>query len=314
MKRAPFATVVAVASALLLAGCTASGGSADSGAAPGIAQAPATGDKSGFAADGEESAPGVAEDRSVITTGFMAVTAEDPVVAAGETAAITASAGGRIDSRNEQPGTGTQAASAALVIRVPSARFEAVVADLGKLGDVTSFSTDATDVTQQKQDLDARIRALETSTARLTALMGSATTTADLIEIENALSTRQAELDSLTTQRDAIADQVEYSTLSVQFTAPGVVAPGRPTTFWDGLVAGWTALVGFLAGTLVVIGALLPWLLLLGVLALIVVVIVRVARRPRGPKGPDGPPTPDAPSPEPEVAPESEREASGARA
>ena len=141
---------------------------------------------------------------------------------------LVTAAGGRLDSQNQQPGTDAQPARAALVIRVPSARYEAVVADIQKLGGVTQYSTEASDVTQQKQDIDARISALQTSTKRLESLMADADSTADLIEIENALSGRQAELDSLTTQRDYLEDQVAFSTLSVDFTAPGVVSPGSP--------------------------------------------------------------------------------------
>ncbi|MET0783888.1 MAG: DUF4349 domain-containing protein, partial [Leifsonia flava] len=214
-------------------------------------------------------------------------------------------ADGRIDSQNQQPGTDSQPARASLVIRVPSARYQAVVADIQKLGGVTHYSTEASDVTQQKQDIDARISALETSTKRLESLMADADSTADLIEIENALSGRQAELDSLTTQRDYLEDQVAFSTLSVDFTAPGVVSPGSPRTFWDGFLAGWNALIGFLAGTLVVIGAFLPWLLLFGAIAAIVLLIVRASRRgPRKPRPENGRSAPAGPAPEPEPAAE----------
>ncbi|KQP01715.1 DUF4349 domain-containing protein [Leifsonia sp. Leaf264] len=317
MKRAHFATVVAVAALLTLAGCSASGSSdSDDGGGSVAEPAPAGADDgvvdAGREAGAADSAGQLASDattREVVTTGTLWVTAEDPVSAAGKAVTLTESAGGRIDSQNEQPGTDFQAASASVVLRIPSDRYQAVVADLEKLGHVTQYSTQAADVTQQKQDIDARIRALETSTKRLESLMADADSTADLIEIENALSARQAELDSLTTQRDLLADQVEFSTLSVEFTAPGVVSAGSPQTFWDGFIAGWNALVGFLAGTLVVIGAFLPWLLLFGVIALIVLLIVRAARRkPRTPPGPLAPaPGPGAPpnaNLTPEPAPE----------
>ncbi|KQX07549.1 MULTISPECIES: DUF4349 domain-containing protein [unclassified Leifsonia] len=308
MKRAHFATVatvVAVAATLLLAGCSASGSSESESGRDSVAEpAPADGafDAGGESAD--EAAGGKApsvESRDVVTTGTMSVTADDPVQAAGEAAALVDAADGRVDSQNEQPGTDSQPARASLVIRVPADRYTELVADVEKLGDVTGYATEATDVTQQKQDIDARISALETSTKRLESLMADADSTADLIEIENALSGRQAELDSLTTQRDYLADQVAFSTLSVDFTAPGVVSPGSPRTFWDGFLAGWNALVAFLAGTLVVIGAFLPWLLLVAAIAAIVLLIVRMSRRGlRTPQPADGQAgAPDQPAPEP---------------
>lgn len=311
MKRAHLATVVAVAATLLLAGCSASG-SADSDLGGGSVAEPAPEQGDGALDAGRDAAGDEAgglgstvETRDVVTTGTMAVTADDPVLAAAETTALVTAADGRIDSQNQQPGTDSQPARASLVIRVPSARYQAVVADIQKLGGVTHYSTEASDVTQQKQDIDARISALETSTKRLESLMADADSTADLIEIENALSGRQAELDSLTTQRDYLEDQVAFSTLSVDFTAPGVVSPGSPRTFWDGFLAGWNALIGFLAGTLVVIGAFLPWLLLFGAIAAIVLLIVRASRRgPRKPRPENGRSAPAGPAPEPAPAAE----------
>jgi hypothetical protein len=150
-------------------------------------------------------------------------------------------------------------------------------------------------VTQQRQDLDARIEALEASVDRLLALLAEATTTADLIAIESELSSRQAELDSLVSQRDWLVDQVDYSTLTVDLLSEGIAPDAGPDDFWSGLVAGWEALVAFLSGLLVVAGMLLPWIGLLLVLAAIVVGIVILAtRRNRHPH--DVPPSGDRPA------------------
>ncbi len=66
--------------------------------------------------------------------------------------------------------------------------------------------------------------------------MASAANTADLIEAENALADRQAELDSLTAQQRYLSDQIDLSTLIVDISAE----PRRPDdrdSFWDG---GWS--------------------------------------------------------------------------
>ncbi|MEJ3405110.1 DUF4349 domain-containing protein [Rathayibacter sp. YIM 133350] len=282
MNRALTAATVAVASLLLLSGCSL-GSSADSrapsdagGSAPQVAQDPEK------AADGSASSTGSVQPQQVITTGSMTVTADDPVASGERAAAIVTDAGGRVESRSQSPQSEDRPASANLVLRIPADDFDAVVKRIGALGDVRDYTTQAADVTQQKKDVDARILALQTSVGRLEQLMGQAATTADLIEIENALSARQAELDSLIAQRDSIADQVAYSTLSASFTAPGVIAAGAPHSFWDGLVAGWQAVIAFLSGALVVIGVLLPWIGVLVVIAAIVLGIVWLARRGRG--------------------------------
>ncbi len=232
-------------------------------------------------AAGMVGAPSTVTDRAVITTGNVALTAADPIGAADSAAKLVSGAGGRIDSRTEQPATDTQRASASLTIRVPAEQLDSVLSKIKQLGTVIAVSLNAADVTQQKQDVEARVTALQTSVDRLLVLMSASATTADLIAIESALSTRQAELDSLSTQLDYLDDQIDYSTLYVDFTAEGTVTPGSPDNFWSGLLAGWNALLVFLGGFVVVLGVLLPWLLLLAVLGGIVWAIVARVRRHR---------------------------------
>lgn len=280
MKRA-FSVPAIVLAALLLAGCssgmTSGSDSGDTMMSDGSVGEIApmqdgSADEGGFV-------PGAISDRAVITTGTVSLTASDPIGAADDAIKLVTGAGGRIDNRSEQPATETQPAHATLVIRVPAEQLDTVLDKIKQLGAVNTVSLNASDVTQQKQDVEARISALQTSVDRLLVLMASAANTADLIAIESALSSRQAELDSLTAQRDYLDDQIDYSTLSVDFVSEGTVAQGDPDTFWDGLVAGWNSLLAFLSGFIVVLGVLLPWLLLLALIAAIVLAIIAAARR-----------------------------------
>ncbi|HZW42227.1 MAG TPA: DUF4349 domain-containing protein [Agromyces sp.] len=286
-RRLAPAAAAAALTALLLAGCSMSG-SEPSTVGPGVVEPgapvepmPADG---GEAADGTEvDAKAPESDRSVITTGWMSVTVDDPIASAEDASVIAEQAGGRIDNRSETPATDTQPASASLTMRVPADEFKGVVNELRELGSVNSVSMNASDVTQQRQDLDARIEALTASVDRLQQLLGTATSIADLIAIESELTTRQAELDSLTQQRDSIVDQVDYSTLTLDLVTEDVAPDPAPDDFWSGLVAGWSALVGFASALGVAVGVLLPWFLAGLVIAAIVVTIVvaTTRRRPR---------------------------------
>jgi hypothetical protein len=296
--------VSAALSVLLLSGCSfgSSGGDADGGSS-GVAEPdigveePVDGaappDESQSGGDQLVDAP---DDRSVITTGWLTVTVDDPVESATEVADVVGRAGGRVDSRSETPGTDTQQARATLVVRIPAEDFDDVLAELRELGEVASVQLDASDVTQERQDLDARIDALQASVDRLLALLAGASDTADLIAIESELTTRQAELDSLTTQRDWLADQVDYSTLTVELLSEGVAPEAGPDDFWSGVAAGWDALVRFASGLLVVAGVLLPWLAAALVVGAVVTGIVLLAVRGRrrahhdAPRDPAGPP------------------------
>ena len=273
--------------ALLLAGCSVgTSGSDPQGPvveAPSGGVVPEEGRADGEAA--QDAAGGSTEsqptDRSVITTGQVSITVDDPVASAEDVARIADRAGGRVDNRRETPGTDTQPASASLTLRIPSDELDGTVEELRGLGTVTSVSMDSSDVTQQRQDLDARIAALTASVDRLRELLGTATSIADLIAIESELTTRQAELDSLTQQRDWLVDQVDYSTLTVDLVTEDVAPDPAPDDFWSGLVAGWEALVGFAKWLGVAVGVLLPWVGILLVAALIIIGIVVIAARNR---------------------------------
>jgi hypothetical protein len=108
--------------------------------------------------------------------------------------------------------------------------------------------------------------------------MKSAATTADLLEAEKELTSRQADLDSLRAQRAQLGEQTSYATLTVslasEFEAPsaGFVASVRH---------GWHALLSFTHGLISITGFLLPWLPVIAVLAGLLVVARRRSRRRR---------------------------------
>jgi len=287
MRRLAPAAAAAAITALLLAGCSA--GSDESSAptvdAPAAPVAPEPGTTDGQAA--EDAAGGATEaqlaDRSVITTGWASITVEDPIASAEEAADLAEQAGGRVDSRTESPGTDAQPPSASLTLRIPSDELDGFVDELRALGTVNSVSMNASDVTQQQQDLDGRIDALTASVDRLQELLAEATTVADLIAIESELTTRQAELDSLTQQRDWLVDQVDFSTITVDLVTEDVAPDPQPDDFWSGLVAGWNALVAFASWLGVAVGVLLPWLLVaLVTTAVIIAIVLLSTRRRRG--------------------------------
>ncbi|MDJ0338208.1 DUF4349 domain-containing protein [Cryobacterium sp. PH31-O1] len=280
--RRTWGVIAVLLTTVLLAGCTAngasvgtdsSGGSVSDGVVPaeGAPDSPVTG------TTGDVNTA----NRDVITTGSVSITATDPVEASEAARTITEQAGGRVDSRSENPATDIQPASATLTLRIPSDELDRTLVELKKLGRVNFVSLTAQDVTQQSQDLDARITALTTSVDRLLALMASATTTADLISIESALSSRQGELESLQSQRDFLADQIDYSTVQLELVSEGTVASGGPDNFWTGIIAGWTALVTALGGLLIGLGVALPWLVVLAIFGAIVLLLVRLFARRR---------------------------------
>ncbi|MDH6237751.1 DUF4349 domain-containing protein [Cryobacterium sp. CG_9.6] len=275
------AVTAAILCALLLAGCTAGNESSSTSGTVPVQGAPEPGVGDTGLADGGTTSEVNTASRDVVTSGSMSVTVADPITTAQSAVTLTERAGGRVDSRSENPATDNQAASASLTLRIPSDELERTLTELKALGTVNFVSINGTDVTQQSTDLDARITALQTSVDRLLTLMSTASDTADLISIEGALSSRQAELESLVSQRNLLSDQIDYATITLDLLEDGTVAPSAPGDFWGGVVVGWTALMATVGAVVVAVGVALPWIVTLAFLALIVVLIVRLFTRRR---------------------------------
>lgn len=218
----------------------------------------------GFAGDGSTT---VDREEALVTTGSIAILVEDPIAAAGEAIRIVEGAGGRIDAREEYAATEYNAGEATLVLRIPAKAHTATLAKVRELGDVQNVQISSENVTAEVADLEGRISALEASVERLTGLLATASNTENLVTIESSLSSRQAELESLKSQQRALGDQVAMSTVTLRLVSEPLPAEeDEPSTFFTGLTAGWESFVGFILGLTVVFGALLPWLVFLGIL------------------------------------------------
>lgn len=204
----------------------------------------------------------------VIVSGSLHLSVEDPAFAAASAQEIVTSIGGRVDFASQ---TSTQTRSAFATYRIPAADYDAALEKLRALGAVTREEIRTEEVGARLADLDARADALRSSIERLTELMKSAGTTGDLLEAERELTSRQAELDALAAERSWYSDQVQYSTLDVEFSSssatptPSIGAWGRSwQIFSEGMKAlGYAAII------------LAPWL----VLASLLLVLLRILRR-----------------------------------
>jgi hypothetical protein len=306
-RRIPALVLIALLAASL-AGCTAGSGTA--GSSPGTPiPAPADGSKAdggggdgggggsssedgsaGSGSAGDPSAPGGlgglgglggrnaaedAADRDIVTTGTVTLTVNDPVKAAQKATDVVEAAGGRVEGRTEQAATATDGGRATLTVRIPSSVFSAALDDLKGLGRVESVDLNATDVTAHREDLDARIRGLQTSVDRLLGLLASSADTDALLKVENALAERQTELESLQSERDSLADAVALTTVTVQLLSTGIAPDPEPGTFWTGVLAGFSSLLGALGVAAVALGVALPWLLFLAAVAVVLLLLAR---------------------------------------
>ncbi|MGO1511328.1 MAG: DUF4349 domain-containing protein, partial [Actinomycetales bacterium] len=218
-------------------------------------------------------------DRVVITTGSASVLVEDPEAASTDVVELAGTYEGRVDSRHQS--SDDDDAWAELVLRIPPGEVDAFVADLAEIGEVTDVAIDAEDVTGTVRDLDAEISALETSVARLEALMAESGSVADLLAAETELTTRQSELDQLRAQRTSLGEEAAMSTLSVELRTEGTADPGEQSGWSRMWEDAGEAFTGAIRGIVVAVAALAPLLVALAVVAAVVVAFVRRSRRAR---------------------------------
>lgn len=217
----------------------------------------------------------VPSEPSVITTGYLTMSTDSPAETADEISTIVVDTGGRVSSRSDYTPVDFGQPSSYLEVRIPSAELDTTVQAITALGSVQEISVNTQDVSLQKLDLDARIQVLDVAIERLSRLLADAQTTSDIVTIESALTERQAERDSLRSQRDYLSDQTLFATLSISVITPADAAPRDPDGFLDGINQGWRAVLAFFAGAIVWAGILVPWV----GLGLVTVAIIWVVRR-----------------------------------
>ena len=240
MSRISFLAVRAalVIAALVVIGCAAgSGPAATSSAARPISGNPANGGGAGTpdeepGAGGGDQAPGqVVTGPLVIHSGSLSMEVADLRAAIDQATAVVTGLGGNVAASHEQNFDGEQ--TAAVTFRIPAPAWNEAVSGIRSVASkVESEDTDAEDVTAQVIDLDARIANLRSSETALQQIMTQATTIPDVLNVQKELTSVRGNIESMTAQRDHLADQAAFGTLEVHFNVPtiqSVVATGG----WD---------------------------------------------------------------------------------
>jgi hypothetical protein len=293
------------ATALLLSLTACSGGSdgdspeaataMDGGAAGGSAgdvaesarEAPA--DAAGVSKNGVVSnAVDLTTQQALIKTGAVSLRSADVGKTRYDVQVLVDEQGGQVaDDKTETDKSG-EPLRARMVLRVPVDSFEDVMNALGSMETLASTSTSSEDVTTQLIDVEARIKAQQASVERVRQLLAQAQSIRDIMAIESELAQRQAELDSLAQQQAYLKDQTSMATVTVNIER--MPDPKAPVTkdddsgFLAGLAAGWDGLKTTVVAVATVVGALLPFAVVVLLVGVPVWLLVRRIRRsPAGP-------------------------------
>ena len=206
------------------------------------------------AADGEEVSPQAGQNAKLIRRAELEIQTETFDTAAASLEVLVAEAGGYFQSAQVEGGSLRDQNAARYgnyVIRLPEENFSAFLDQSGALGYVVRRSESSENVSQAYYDTETRLRLL--------ALLAQADTMESIIELENALSETEYEIQSLTTDLEHYDDLIDYATVDLYLAEVLSLSqtPGETAGLGERMAAGLSASA---AGLVQGVQDLLVWL------------------------------------------------------
>jgi hypothetical protein len=273
--------IAVVAATLILTGCAGKTGGSSSAGARGDAAAAIPKSGAGGAAGKAAEPVRLAPVQAIVYTADLTVRAGDVPRAAAEAKRIVTTAGGYVGDENaaEDPGSHP---SATITFKIPSARYQGVLDQLGsaQIGRRVSLRQQAQDVTQDVADVASRVKSAQATLASFRKLLDRAHSVDDVVQLEQEISSRESDLESLQARQKTLSAQTSYATVTLRLEGTAVARQEhhKRTGFTGGASAGWRAFTAFLSGLSLVVGWLLPFI---GLAALIGLPAVWIWRRRR---------------------------------
>ena len=271
MKRA----VTMWLAALLALSLTACGGGASGGGEADASSSAGGGESLSFSAEesqnsapaepgaeAESASPQAGQNAKLIRRAELEIQTEAFDAAAASLEALVAEAGGYFQSAQVEGGSLRDQNAARYgnyVIRLPEENFSAFLDQSGTLGYVVRRSESSENVSQAYYDTETRLAAQRTKQERLLALLAQADTMESIIELENALSETEYEIQSLTTDLEHYDDLIDYATVDLYLAEVLSLSqtPGETAGLGERMAAGLSASA---AGLVQGVQDLLVWL------------------------------------------------------
>jgi Domain of unknown function (DUF4349) len=270
-----------LAAALFVSGC----GGSDSSSSASRADAPRAAQPGGEAkvARPADARPAdarpvrLAPAQAIVYSADLSVRAGDVSDAAARAKQIVAAEGGYVGDENTASGP----PSATVTFKIPSARYAAVLDQLAsaRIGRKLSLRQRSEDVTQEVADVDSRVSSAKATLASFRDLLGKATNVSEVIQIEQEIATREADLESLQARQRSLSRETAFATVTLRIEG----APARHAADRNALAAGWHAFTMFVGGIGTALGWTLPFLAL-GALFAVPALWIRRRRRPAAPE------------------------------
>ena len=212
--------------------------------------------------------------RVIIRTGTMSVEVERYDESAATISDIVKNFGGYVtNSSSTLNASGKKQGN--ITIRVAADKYDAMIAELSKVGKVMNENISGKDVTEEYMDAEARLKTQRELEARLLKLLEEKTAKlTDIVDVEQKLASVRENIEKTEGRLRYLKDQSAYSTLTVSVYEPAMLVTSTGGGFFYEIEQSFKkGLAGFtkvLTAMITAVIALVPVILLLGIVYYIV--------------------------------------------
>lgn len=252
-----------------------------------MAAAPSEGEMKAFADfAGEQSYSKEVIERKVIYTAEFRIEVEKYEDGLSVVKKIALDAGGFIaDSTVDIDSSGAK--SGTVRVRVPANKFNEVINGIKGIGKVKYAAEHGSDVTEEYTDLETRLSNSKKMEKRLLELLDKQTKSVkDLLDVEKELGRVREDIERMEGHKRFLDDRLTLSTITVSIFEPYIYTSSVFDPIKRAFNSAGEILVKSLGGLITFLAVILPWVIIIGVFAWIVVKIIkRKIRKKKTEKG-----------------------------
>ncbi|NLM36279.1 MAG: DUF4349 domain-containing protein [Clostridiales bacterium] len=228
--------------------------------------------------------------RKIITTLYRVIETKDFDYAMEVINERTVAVGGYIQDSNIK-GSGVvknnkkDLRSGELVVRIPADKVNEFIKDVDSVGTIISSKQDGEDITFQYYDTETRVKTLKIQEERLLSLLEKTDNLQNILDLEKRLSDIRIEIESLTTTLKKYDNLVSLATVNITIreVEEEQKIEEKSETFIGSVANSFTgsvkSLISFLKTLVILIAAILPFALVMLVIAIPAIVIYNKGKK-----------------------------------
>lgn len=213
-------------------------------------------------------------ERKIIKNADLSLKVDDYKQAVAEIKKQVAFLGGYIANENvNNRSTGT--INGHLQVRIPYSRFEGFLDGMEELGEMNARNIYSQDVTEEYVDIESRLKALRIKETRLLELLAKSGKLSEVLQVENELANTRAQLESLQGRLRYLDNRTDFSNVNINVqqrqSSNQQISPGGLSGVWlsakQAFIESINELLNYLRKFIILIGALLPYLVIIAVIS-----------------------------------------------